>query len=205
MAPVKTGAYFFCALLSLIMGAGGAIFVLYVRDVWPTNPDEAFATLFTGIAAAVIGTIAVIVAVWGTISARKIARSQTTFQHLAATEADGSFQKARIKFAEIVRAGDIAKYAEQDQEGHADTQAIVSVLNEYELLSVGIQRGIIDGELFKRLSRSSVIYDWESSQPFVLALRKRTGRAILFHEFEEMAGWMSHDKLPRRRFWWAGL
>ncbi len=206
MAPVKTGAILLTGCLAFFGGAAGAGLMLALHLWWPAHPSETFAILFTGILAAVVGGVAVVAAIWGTISARKIARSQTTLEHIAGAEADTNFQNAKQGFALILNSGiDIARYADIGKEGDPGTRAIATVLNEYELISIGIQRGIIDPELYKRWSYSNVIFDWESVQPFVAALRKRTGRQTLFHEFEEMARWMSQNRLPHRRFWWAGV
>ncbi len=202
---MNLGAIFLSAVLALVMSILGTCGVLLVRAIWPEYPTETFAILFTGVLAAVVGSIAVVAAIWGTISARKIARSQTTLEHISNLEVDGTFQQNKAKYAALIREGvNIAIYAQADKEGDPDTTAIVSVLNEYELVSIGIQRGIIDPELYKRWARSSVLFDWESTQQFVAALRKRTGASSLYHEFEEMARWMGQNRLPHRRFWWAG-
>ena len=50
------------------------------------------------------------------------------------------------------------KHAALEQEGSAQTVAIVTVINEYELVSIGIQRGIIDPELFSRWCRYIRLY-----------------------------------------------
>jgi hypothetical protein len=193
-------------MISLAMSLVGTSFVFFVRWAWPVHPDDTFAILLTGGLAAMVGAIAVVAAIWGTISARKIARSQTTFEHLAALKTDSSYQTSRACFSRIVRSGEgIERYAAREHEGSAELQAIISVLNEYELMSIGIQRGIVEPELYKRWAHSSVIFDWRSAQPFVLALRKRAGAQSLYHEFEEMARWVGQDHLPHRRFWWAGL
>lgn len=203
---MKAGALFLCVVVALIASIVGTFGVLWLRAAWPAHPNDTFAILLTGLLAAFVGTIAVAAAIWGTISARKIARSQTTLDHIASMEADASYQRAKQGFAIIVRANiDISRYASSSKEGDPATQAIATVLNEYELVSIGIQRGIIDPELYKRWAYSTVIFDWESAAPFVVELRRRTGRKSLYHEFEELARWMSQDRLPHRSFWWAGV
>lgn len=206
MAPMRMGAIFLTATVGAVSGIVGTMLVLWVRAVWPATISDPAATLITGLLGAGVGLFAVLIAVWGVVSSRAIARRQSTMTHLATLEADGSSQKARRTFSKLVREeGSITHYAEKEHEGTENLGAIITVLNEFELISVGIQRGIIEPELFRRLNQSNVAFYWRHAQPFVVALRTRVERQSLYHEFEEMARWMSQNRVPRRRFWWAGI
>ena len=150
------------------------------------------------------GGVGAVVAVWGLLSQRSIARRRTTFDHIAASERDGYMIKARQKFIELAKAPDgLAKWAAEDKEQTEEVQCIKIVLNELELVAIGIQRGIIDAELYKRWFKSGVIHHWRHAEPFVSVLRNRTGNHAFFHEFQEMARWFQDDKMPHRR-WWIG-
>ena len=203
---VKAGTALFLCLGAAFCGAFGSAAYEALRAIWPHAVSETGAILWTGFTGAVVAFFAVAIAIWGVISARTIARSQTTFDHLAKLEAEEPQVSPRKAF-NLLTSGDrsIISFAEEDQEGSESTDAILSYLNQFELISIGIQRGIIDPELYRRWNRTNVIITWENAQAFVMALRKRTGAASLYHEFEEMARWMNLNKLPRRRFWWAGI
>lgn len=204
MALVKTGAISF--VLALIGGALGTIFVLWLRAIWPATVSDSSATLITGLLGAGVGLFAVVIAIWGVVSSRSIARSQTTMAYMASLEADGSVQAARAKFNDLVRThGSLSQYADKQWEGTPELQSIVTVLNEFELISIGIQRGIIDPELYRRWNHSNVQLYWKNAQQFVVALRSRVDRPSLYHEFEELARWMNQNRVPHRRFWWAGI
>jgi len=181
------------------------VFVRWLSQA--TAPQtEAQATLFTGLLGAGVAVFATMAAAWGVISQRALSRRQVTFEQLARSEADGSFQLALQTFNAEARAeGGLAIWAAEDKEGTAEQKAIVTILNDFELYSIGIQRGIIDGALYKQLNRSALIFAWKNAEPFVLALRRRVGRDRLYFEFEEMARWMRDDRVPRRSFWWTGL
>jgi Domain of unknown function (DUF4760) len=69
------------------------------------------------------------------------------------------------------------------------------------LISIGIQGGIIDFELYKRWNRSGVIQYWKHAAPFVHQLRQRTSNMALYHEFEELARWMQGETMPKRGRW----
>ena len=150
----------------------------------------------------VTGAIASMIALWGVISQRAISRCQTTLDHIAHLESDRDIIEARKRFVELAKApGGLASWAEADKEQTEEALAIGRILNSYELISIGIQRKIIDYELFKRWHRASAIKYWERGAPFVMRIRARLGNDMFFHEFEELVGWLKGSKKPpRRRF-----
>ncbi|WP_349369871.1 DUF4760 domain-containing protein [Salinarimonas sp.] len=133
--------------------------------------------------------------------------SVVTIEFIARSEADGDLIKARRLFIRLAKAPPgLAVWAADDTERTEETQAIALVLNEFELISIGIQGGIIDFELYERWQRQGTLAYRRNALPFITALPDRTGNETLFHDFEEMVGWMKEEKLPRRswkeRRWW---
>src|SRR5690606_24978593 len=101
--------------------------------------------------------------------------------------------------------GGLRPFAEEECEKNEDTQRIKTVLNEFELVAIGIQRGVIDYELYRRWYRSGVTKYWMFSKPFVERLRERTANKALYHEFEELARWMANEKPKTPKRWaWIG-
>ncbi len=146
------------------------------------------------------GGIASLIAIWGVLSQRAIARRQVTLDHIAHLESDRDIIEARKRFVELAKApGGLAKWAEADQEQTEEALAIGRILNSYELISIGIQRGIIDYELFKRWHRASVLKYWERGAPFVMRIRERLSNDMFFHEFEQMTGWFKENRKPPTR------
>lgn len=101
--------------------------------------------------------------------------------------------------------GGLRKYAEQDHEGCDETHSIRLVLNEFELISIGIQRGVLDFELYRRWNRSGTKKYWIFAKPFVERLRERTQNDALYHEFQQLYDWMNSEKkhAPKRYWWWG--
>ncbi len=148
-----------------------------------------------------VGTV---VAVWGVISQRQIARRRATLDLLAAAEADEDIIEARNKFIDLANQdGGLAIWAEKSREAEENTQKIKLVLNEFELISIGVQRGILDFELYSRWNKSTVLKYWERAEPFIVHLRTRTKNPAYYHEFQQMAGWLEANKMPRRGRLWA--
>jgi hypothetical protein len=153
----------------------------------------------------ILGVVASVIAIWGVASQRAIARRRATFDHITKTEADSDVIEARRKFIELAKHPDgLTKWAAEEHEKSTEVQKIKIVLNDFELIAIGIQRGIIDAEFYKRWHRSGVLNHWKYASPFVAALRARTGNDMLFYEFEQMAGWFNENKPPKRSIW-SGL
>lgn len=160
---MRLGATFLVCTLALLFGALGAFLALWIDAALPVSVTEIGAVLITGFAAAAVGMLAVLIAVWGVISSRAIARRQTTFSHIATLETDESTQESRQIFNHLVRKNKLTSYASADKVGTPDAQAIFNVLNGFELISIGIQRGIIEPEFYQLWYRSQVAYTWKNS------------------------------------------
>lgn len=152
-----------------------------------------------GLLTFLITAVAVCVAVWAIAAQRHSAKAQHTIAHLSRTEADRDILEAKQTFVEKAAApGGLAKYAHK--EGCKTERQICTVLNHFELISLGIQCGIIDLEIFKRWNRSTVLFVWEAAAPFVTEMRKQRKSPMLWHEFEELAREFNHRKRPPRFF-----
>lgn len=150
----------------------------------------------------ITGCLGALVAGWAIFSQRAITRRQATLDHIARLQADGDLTKHRIKFRELAKApGGLAVWADKDQT--SEYQSITTRLNEFELISIGIQRGCIDFELYARWYKSGTVREWDDSKDFIEALRKRYNK-MFFYEFQEMVRWMRDDVSPPRRSWWLG-
>lgn len=154
----------------------------------------------------VTAAIAAILAFWGVISQRQIARRQKTMEHITNSESDKDLIKARQTFIELAKApGGLAPWADADKEKTDEAQAIRLILNDFELISISIQFGVMDYALIRRFERGSVIRYWFYAAPYVYSLRARLGSDALYHEFEEMARWMKAKNMPRRQYFWRLL
>jgi hypothetical protein len=151
----------------------------------------------------VIGTafVATVVAMWGIQTQRAIARRTLTFTHLSDTDSDKDVIKARKVFiTEASKSEGLTPWAEPGKEHTEECEAIRLVLNEFELISVGIQSGIIDYEFYKRYHRGTVIKYWYAAAPFVYSIRKQLNSKAIYHEFEELYRCFEADRPPPRKF-----
>jgi hypothetical protein len=185
----RAGVIFLFCLIVL------GVFALFCYFFWH-DLTEAQAIILTALVAALI-------ALWGLFSQRAIARRQCTFEHIARGECDGDLLRARRAFRALARGeGGLAKWAAAEHEQSDEAQCIFTVINEFELVAIGIQRGIIDFELFARWFKTGTVNKWNEAAPFVTIMRQRRGQS-LYYEFEQMVGWFNDNKMPRR-VWWFG-
>lgn len=78
--------------------------------------------------------------------------------------------------------------------GSEQSRAIAAVLNDYEMMALGIRRGIIDEDFFKSFARSAVISHWNIAASFIEELRRQRGNERLFLEFQGLVeAWGSGD------------
>lgn len=154
----------------------------------------------------VTGGLATLVAIWGVLSQRAIARRQATLEYISHLESDRDIILARQTFVKISKdPGGTAIWAEADKEQADEALAIGRVLNSYELVAIGIQRGIIDYELFLRWHKTSAIRYWERGAPYVMRIRERLNNDMFYHEYEQMVGWFKGNQRPPLRRRWAGI
>jgi hypothetical protein len=161
---------------------------------WPYSA-EATSVLVTGL-------LAVAAAVWALYSQRAIPRRQCTLEHLAQLEADADAVAYRRIFREQAEKGTLTGLAAVEKQQTPEFRAVISRLNELELIAIGIQRGVIDFELYKRWFKSGALRAWRDAEPFIRDFRNRHNNQILYHEFFIMSEWFRKDEKPvRSRFW----
>jgi Domain of unknown function (DUF4760) len=144
------------------------------------------------------------IAIWGVLSQRAIARRRATIDLIAKNEADHDLITGYQKFVELaIDPKGLAIWADQSNEKTPETQSIRLILNQYELVAIGIQLGILDFKLWQRWGRSTTIRTWKHAAPFAAKLRDRLENPAIFHEFEELAKALQDNRMPKRN-WWLG-
>lgn len=68
-----------------------------------------------------------------------------------------------------------------------EKHAILKLLNFRETVAVGINRGILNEDLYKQAFFSMVLHDWITLKDVVDELRKQHGSITLFQNFERLA------------------
>jgi hypothetical protein len=147
----------------------------------------------------VVGSVAAIFAAISIRTTREIARNRATLDYIESYESTDFYQKIRATFI-LLRTtpnGFESIYDPQTDADKTNRQHVVSFLNHYEMLSLGIQYGTISEEIYYRAFRGAVVSDWNAVQPFVLHRRTATvpGRPPSPRAFVEFE-WLAHRWAP---------
>jgi len=182
----------------LVIGAAAGIAFMAYRV---PRIDDAAAILLTGFVAVAVAVLAAAIAFYAAWDSREVARLRATLDYLSRSESDGDLIAANRTFIECTKVDHgLVKWAEPEHDSGEQAQAIRLILNDFELVAIGIQLGIMDYELYKRWARSNVLFYWRKAHPFVARVRERLDRPMLWNEFEQMARWMDENSPPVRRF-----
>lgn len=151
----------------------------------------------------VTAVIGALIAGWGIITTRVIARRAATMDHIRRVASDHDLIQARQKFIELTEEeGGLAKYAgAKPMDKTEELKAIRTTLNDYEQMAIGIQFGVLDLDIIKRYMKSGIIRDWAHAAPFIYKVRQEIDRPALYHEFEELSRWLQETPMPRRTTW----
>lgn len=147
-----------------------------------------------------VAVFAGIISVWAIVTQRLVARRQATLQLLAESEADMDLINCRKKFIQLANQdGGLGKFGEQDQLWTEEAMAIRTVLNELELISIGIQRGIIDYDFVERWNKSTIISYYRHALPFITRVRENSKIDTYYQEVQVLYDWLHGGKPPKRR------
>jgi hypothetical protein len=147
----------------------------------------------------IVGSFAVLVAIWGVLSQRSIARRKATMDFFTVTDRCPEVSAARDAVIKILRGGaEITYFAKDANRGSDESRHIKIFLDHYELMSIGIQCGILDFKFVKLFNKSTVLSLWDKTAPFVYALRAERKNSNLYYEFEQLSLWLRGTKVPQR-------
>ncbi|MGH6871514.1 MAG: DUF4760 domain-containing protein [Rhizomicrobium sp.] len=152
------------------------------------------------IAGVIIGGMTALASIWATVTQRLIDRRRVTLEMISRIESDQDILLARRQFMQLARENDgtLVQFARKEFEGTDAYFSIATALNPYELISTGIELGVIDFPLYRRIHRSTVLAYWDHAESFILEIRKRPDNKKKFVELESMVKWLKNEKTPPR-------
>jgi hypothetical protein len=91
--------------------------------------------------------------------------------------------------------GDFTSLATRDKAQDETRSHILSIINNYEFIALGIREGALDESIYKRAVYSQVMRDWRAMKAFIMELRRQNQIDTLFQEFEVLAKRWDQEKL----------
>lgn len=166
--------------------------------------------------------LAALIAIWTVVNQWAISRRQLTIQVLRELETDKEYGEALIRFNAIAKrettlriyakglpeelkkppssTGDedadataMADYEVKLAAWRADDAAIALVLNQDELLAIGIRNSILDYRLICAYWRTTLIRRHSSAKEFIEELRHQTRTPTMYIEMERFAEQLKKD------------
>lgn len=119
------------------------------------------------------------------IQNEKKARQRATIDLALHERIDTKFIECRKKFAELRDQNKLTSLA-CEKANKIDNDAIMGFLNHYEFLACGIFEEAIDGELYKRMMKTSVIRDFDSLKPYIMEIRNQRQNQNIYCEIEKL-------------------
>ncbi len=146
-------------------------------------------------AAIVISAIAAVLFI---ISSRRQSKKRATVEMLLNMRLDSDYILLREKFTQLLAKEDnLAQFASKAHSKSDNSMIIFRVLSYHEYFAVGIFEDAFDECIYKRMSRSIVLRDWQRLHGFVTELRRSENISTLFQEFESLAHKWGNNPIPK--------
>ena len=91
----------------------------------------------------------------------------------------------------------LVHWAAEHHKGSQEQLTMLAICNQYELIAVGIQDGILHEKLYRRWFRSQLLLDWEECKAFISEIRDQRKTRTIFCEFQRLAEkWGAPSGIP---------
>lgn len=118
---------------------------------------------------------------------RLIARRRATLDLVLAEESIPELIEQRTVFGQLRDAGHLAQWADPAKTTTQEAAVIRAILNRYEIIAIGIQKGTLDEKIYKKWCRTTLVKEWVACKPFVMQLRQNAQTPAYFCEVEKLA------------------
>lgn len=122
-------------------------------------------------------------------------RRLVTIQLIFDKHWDRDYLEAKATFNRLKNSdGNLRSFASTDKMDTQEARHIRAVLNDYELMSLGVMSGLLDENLYRRWFRSSFLADHNAAKGYIDAVRGNRNIDALYKEFDALAAkWKPRD------------
>jgi len=136
------------------------------------------------------------------ISQREMARKRATLDLMNkniwdkdSVEAQNMFISLALHSKEPDDGQGLEFWANSRHSNSQQYQMIRSVMNDYELIALGIRKGIIDENFYKFFYKSAVLSHWDYAEAYVNKLRGLKKNGNIFIEYENLVRHWKNDEI----------
>ena len=116
----------------------------------------------------VIFTISLCVAIFGVITARAVARQRATLDLIEKTETSEVYNDIKATFLYYSRTEKLHELHDPQEGPDKDARdKVMTFLNHYELVSIGIRNNILDRKFYMEWMRGPMVDDWNRAADFI--------------------------------------
>ena len=114
---------------------------------------------------------------------------------------DGGERESYEQFKEVVQDYEdkgisLATLADEVNDKSDEAQHLLRQINSYELVALGMAKGVFDERFYKRWFFSQLTRDYQKLAPYIQAVRDRYQNQAYFCEFEALAGRWQRKRHP---------
>ena len=140
--------------------------------------------------------ISAIAAAWSIKSARDTARQRATLDMIEKVESTQYYRELHSTFAYHRRSNSFSKlHSPNEEKDKSDRASVLDYLNHYEIVSIGIRKGILDADIYRQWIEGPFIRDWNASSDFIQRERWKWDKtnkhwhyhSKLFENYQEVA------------------
>ena len=132
---------------------------------------------------ALFATTAAMLSIWWT---RRTTRQRETIALILSVHWDKDYIEARNFFIEKRDSNEGLESCATDQKSD-DFKKVAQILNHYEVMSVGINHGILCSKIYREWNMTRFVEDWRKSESLIASIRGRRENPRLFDQFERTA------------------
>lgn len=145
------------------------------------------AATLSGSAIIVSAGIAALVARRAIYSQRAIARRNMTINLISQRIWDKDYIQARNLFNQAKNSREGLEYWGDNVHHQTDTVAAIrDVLNDYEIMAIGIQNGIVDNDIYKEWTKTTLVEDYEAARTLIAIVQHFAGTQ-LYVQYQALA------------------
>ncbi|MEM8653995.1 MAG: DUF4760 domain-containing protein [Pseudomonadota bacterium] len=105
-------------------------------------------------------------------SAREIARKNATINMIEKVEATAHYRKLYSTFSYYKRLNSFDRlYDPVEQKDKSDRQDVLDFLNHYELVAIGIEKNVLDFDIYRLWMRGPFVSHWNAAADFIQRIR----------------------------------
>ncbi|WP_097175066.1 DUF4760 domain-containing protein [Stappia indica] len=159
-----------------------------------TSDTVAYYGLWIQTGAIVVSAIGVVLTLFWM---NRIARRRASLDIVLSEQTDPRTINERTEFVKLRDAGHLSKWADPANTHTQESATLRAILNQYELVAIGIQQKTMDEKVYKGWCRTTLVKDWIACKALVMQLRENAKVATYYCEFERLAKrWATKDEKP---------